>query len=88
MAYKDVTVTVGTYEKDGQTKKQYQRVGRLIETDKGTFIVLEPWFNPAGCINPKDGKVWMSCYEPRPKPTEGQKRSADRPHRMPSADRR
>lgn len=45
----DLTVKVGEYQKDGQTKGKYENVGALMEGDDGRqFILFKRTFNPAG----------------------------------------
>ena len=65
----DLAVIVREYQdRDGQTKKQYQNVGALMEGDNGPYVILERWFNPAGIANPQDrSNLIVSCFEPRPR---------------------
>lgn len=59
----DVVAKTGTYtDKDGNEKQNWLRVGSVLENDKGPFLVLEPWFNPAGI----DSNV-LSLFEPKQK---------------------
>lgn len=37
----EVTVKAGTYQKDGQEKVRYQRIGSVIETKKGPMLKLD-----------------------------------------------
>jgi hypothetical protein len=37
----EVTVKAGTYQKDGQEKIRYQRIGSVIETKKGNMLKLD-----------------------------------------------
>jgi hypothetical protein len=74
----DLSVKVGTYEKDGQTKNRYLNIGIMLEKDDGgRFILLDRTFNPAGCPNP-DGKstVMVSMFDVDKKP---QKKEAPQP---------
>lgn len=48
-----LSVKVGEYQKDGQTKGRYQNIGAIMEGEKGSFILLDKTFNPAGI---QDGK--------------------------------
>lgn len=42
-------VRVGSYQAaDGATKSRYVEVGRLMEGDRGPYILLNKTFNPAG----------------------------------------
>lgn len=56
---RDVVAVTGTYEKGGETKKIFTKVGVAFIDEKGTSIKLEKWFNPAGVI----GDCWLSLYE-------------------------
>lgn len=89
----DLAVVVGSYEdRDGNEKKRYANIGVMMQGDNGPFILLDRHFNPAG-INGKDGKIVVSCFEPkereqgnprrddrgasRPKPQESRRSSRD-----------
>jgi len=63
----DIAVKVGEYKNSaGETKNRYQNVGAVIEGDKGPYILLERWFNPAGVINPDNrGNVILSLFVPK-----------------------
>jgi single-strand DNA-binding protein len=67
MAYKDLVATIGTYEKDGQTKYVTRKVGTLLETDKGIRVKLDACFSPAGCRVDADGSVWLAAFDPKPR---------------------
>ena len=49
----NLAVKTGEYQKDGQTKGRYQNIGAIMEGEKGSFILLDKTFNPAGI---QDGK--------------------------------
>lgn len=66
---KDIVATLGTYQKDGQTKYVSRTVGVLMETDKGFSIKLDATFNPAGCVRKEDGSVWLMCFDQKDKGT-------------------
>lgn len=58
----EVTVKAGTYQKDGQEKVRYQRIGSVIETKKGVMIKLDSiplvengWQGWCYCFQPKEG---------------------------------
>jgi hypothetical protein len=61
----EVTVRAGTYQKDGQEKVRYQRIGSVIETKKGPMLKLDQtplveggWSGWAYLFEPKqDGKA-------------------------------
>lgn len=63
---KDLWVVTGTYEKNGETKKQWKTVGALMENDKGQFIMLDRTFNPAG-VHVEDGRgsIMISLFDPK-----------------------
>lgn len=65
----DLTVKVGEYQKDGQTKGRYVNIGVLMEKeDRSHFILLERTFNPAGAPNPENKQsVIVSIFK-----TDGQ----------------
>jgi hypothetical protein len=57
----EVTVRAGTYQKDGQEKVRYQRIGSVIETKKGLMLKLDSvpliengWAGWAYLFSPKD----------------------------------
>jgi len=58
----EVTVRAGTYQKDGQEKVRYQRIGSVIETKKGPMLKLDQmplveggWEGWAYLFTPKEG---------------------------------
>ena len=61
----EVTVKAGTYQKDGQEKVRYQRIGSVIDTKKGPMLKLDQaplvegaWEGWTYLFEPKtDGKV-------------------------------
>ena len=63
----DLVAVTGKYTThDGVEKSRFQNVGALIEGEKGPYIVLESWFNPAGVAEP-GRPCFLQLYEPRPK---------------------
>jgi len=45
----DVAAKTGEYtDNEGNTKSRWQNVGAVLENENGPFLILEPWFNPAG----------------------------------------
>jgi hypothetical protein len=57
----EVTVRAGTYQKDGQEKVRYQRIGSVIETKKGPMLKLDQmplveggWSGWCYLFSPKD----------------------------------
>lgn len=63
----DLAVVIREYTNNqGETKKQWQNIGAVIEYDDGgKSLLIERWFNPAGI--PGDGSVRISMFEPRPR---------------------
>ena len=58
----EVTVRAGTYQKDGQEKVRYQRIGSIIETKKGLMMKLDSvplveggWSGWSYLFEPKEG---------------------------------
>ena len=68
----DVVATVGTYQKDGETKYLSRKVGAIIQTQHGPRLKLDASFNPAGCQRGDDGGVWLALFEPRDNQQSGQ----------------
>ena len=63
----DVVATIGTYQKDGETKYVNRNVGAVIQTQKGFRLKLDATFNPAGLQRSDDGGVWLALFEPKPR---------------------
>lgn len=70
---KNLSVVVGTYQKDGQDKNRYMNVGTLIETEKSTFIELNP-FVDFTALPRKDGRLLINIFD-----EEKQKSDAPKP---------
>lgn len=47
---KRLSCKIGEYEKDGQVKGEYVKVGVLMDSGNGQYILFEPSFNPAGAL--------------------------------------
>lgn len=63
---KDIVAAVDTYtDRNGNEKKRWKNVGKLLRNDKGDFLVLDRTFNPAGM--PGDGDVFLSLFDPQQK---------------------
>ena len=74
----DVVATIGTYEKEGQTKYLTRNVGRVIETKNGLRLKMDASFNPAGCKQDDDGSIWLALFEPKSdKPSAHMQAKAD-----------
>jgi hypothetical protein len=67
----EVTVRAGTYQKDGQEKVRYQRIGSVIETKKGPMLKLDQMPLVEG-----GWQGWAYLFEPR---EEGQKTEPSKP---------
>ena len=50
----DLSVKIGEYEKDGETKGRYDSVGVVIQGENGPYIIMKRTFNPAGVPNPEN----------------------------------
>lgn len=62
---RDLVVVTGTYESNGETKKRYENIGALMESnDGGQYIMLKRTFNPAGVPNPENrDSVLVGMFE-------------------------
>ena len=68
---KEISCIVGEYiNKDGQSKKRYQRIGSVIETKNGPMLKLDN-------IPLREGGWDGWAYINDPKPQEGQPRRQD-----------
>lgn len=47
---KRLMIKVGEYEKDGQTKCQYARLGVIMSNENGEYALLDPSIDLAGCL--------------------------------------
>lgn len=47
---KDLVAVTGTYMKDGQEKKEYTKIGVILENDNGEYALLDPAINLAGVM--------------------------------------
>jgi len=77
---KRLVVKVGEYQKDGETKGEYIKVGVILHGDKGEYALLDPTVNMAGALlkqrvmnqgkqNKGKGDVVMcSIFTDEPKP--------------------
>ena len=70
----EVTVKAGTYQKDGQEKIRYQRIGDVIETKKGPMLklhsipIIEGWTGWCYLFTPKTDE---QKSVPAQKPNDG-----------------
>lgn len=73
---KDVVAVVGSYQdRDGNEKKRYKNIGKLLRNDNGEFLVLDRTFNLAGCPGADD--VFLSLFDPKPRDGQRQQPSGD-----------
>ncbi|KAB2887887.1 MAG: hypothetical protein F9K32_18470 [Desulfobulbaceae bacterium] len=63
----DVAIPLGTYEdREGNEKTRWQNVGAILEGEKGPYLLLDRWFNPAGMPNPENRtSVILTLMEPK-----------------------
>ena len=47
---KKLIAKVGTYQKNGETKNEYDELGVMLENDNGPYILLDPSINLAGVL--------------------------------------
>jgi hypothetical protein len=50
----DISVVVGTYERDGETKKRRKTIGSVMRSDNGSFLLLDRTFNLAAIPSDRD----------------------------------
>lgn len=69
----DLAVTTGQYTQNGQTKNRYENIGAVFENDKGKFMSLNAYFNPAGIVRKSGSEsILVSCFTPKAKQDNGQ----------------
>lgn len=47
---KDLVIKVGEYQKDGETKGEYVKLGVILSNDNGEYALIDPTINIAGCL--------------------------------------
>lgn len=62
----DLKVKSGEYEKNGEIKNSYRKVGVMIEGSNGPYILLDKTFNPAGIQDGKENLL-ISIFEQKGK---------------------
>lgn len=67
----DAAVATSEYTaRDGTQKKNWVKVGAVLQfEDGGQCLVLEKWFNPAGCAG--DRAVRINFFTPKPSDGQG-----------------
>lgn len=80
---KRLVAKVGEYEKNGETKGEYVRLGVILSNDNGEYILLDPCVNLAGVLmkqnqfNKKHNKsVMVSIFTAEPQ-QQGQQQAGD-----------
>jgi len=64
---KRLVAKVGEYQKDGQTKGEYVRIGVILSNDNGEYALIDPTVNLAGVMmkqrimNPQKGGDSVIC---------------------------
>lgn len=65
---KDIVVKTGEYQKDGETKSNWLKVGVILENENGEYALLDPTVNLAGVmmkqrlLNGKGDSVMASIF--------------------------
>ena len=47
---KKLIAKVGTYQKNGETKNEYDELGVMLDNDNGPYLLLDPSINLAGVL--------------------------------------
>jgi len=47
---KRLAAKVGTYQKEGQTKGEYAKIGVILQNDNGEYLLLDPTVSLAGVL--------------------------------------
>ncbi|MFK5950911.1 MAG: hypothetical protein QM500_19335 [Methylococcales bacterium] len=47
---KRLVIKTGEYQKDGQTKGEYLKLGVVLSGDNGSYVLLDPSINLAGAL--------------------------------------
>lgn len=79
---KRLVAKVGEYQKDGETKGEYVKIGVILSNDNGEYGLLDPTVDLAGVLmkqrllNPQKAGDSVMCgvYEDQPKQQGGQQR--------------
>lgn len=75
----DLTVRVGSYEKDGESKGRYENCGMILKDDDGKkMIMINPRFNFAG-VKLDEGRdyVIVSAFEIKEKEEKTKEKDED-----------
>lgn len=75
----DLAVVTGTYQKDGEEKKRYHNVGKVMTSDDGgEMMFINRAFNPAGIPprDPNDESILIYKFEVKDKAAPEAKKSA------------
>lgn len=47
---KDIVAKIDEYEKDGETKGRYTKIGVILSNENGEYILMDPTVNLAGVL--------------------------------------
>jgi len=47
---KRLVIKTGEYQKDGETKGEYTRLGVMLDSEHGPYILIDPTVSIAGCL--------------------------------------
>ncbi len=72
---KRLVAKVGEYQKDGETKGEYVKIGVILSNNNGEYALIDPTINLAGVLmkqrilNPQKGGDSVMCgiYEDQPR---------------------
>jgi hypothetical protein len=62
---KRLVAKVGEYEKDGQTKGEYVRLGVILSNDNGEYALIDPTVNLAGVLTKQNMMNHRKGNKPR-----------------------
>ena len=62
---KPLVAKTGTYEKNGETKGEYTRIGVILENDNGEYALIDPAVNLAGVLTKQNLMAHGKGKKPR-----------------------
>jgi len=75
----DLMVPNGTYQKDGQQKTSWLKIGRIMEKNNGGFVMKLDSI-PVSQVDQDGNEVafngWVNMFEPRPREGQNAQRQA------------
>jgi len=83
----DLCIVTGSYtDAEGKNRNRYQTIGAMLEKDDGgRFIIMEPWFNPAGVHHEQGKGIMVSMFDAKPRDGKAPPNTADQPAPPPPA---